>query len=135
MPADPAGIERVFSANGWSNGWRDGVFPFHHFHTNAHEVLGIAAGTARVWFGGPKGVEMEVHAGDVVVIPAGVAHRRDAASDDLLVVGAYPGGAEYDTCRADPLRAEQNIEAAAAVPVPDSDPVAGKQGPLLRLWR
>jgi uncharacterized protein YjlB len=135
VPPDPARIERIFAANHWSGGWRNGIFPYHHFHRNAHEVLGIAAGTARVWFGGPKGSEVEVRAGDVVVIPAGVAHRRDAASDDLLVVGAYPDGMQSDTCRADPLRAEQNIEAAAAVPVPKSDPVTGAEGPLLRLWR
>jgi uncharacterized protein YjlB len=135
VPADPAVIERRFAANGWSNSWRDGIFPFHHFHSNAHEVLGIAAGSARVWFGGPKGNEVAVKAGDVVVIPAGVGHRCDEASADLLVVGAYPGGADSDTCRMDPLRAEQYLEAAAAVPVPDSDPLMGADGPLCRLWR
>ena len=133
-PADAAAIERMFAANGWSNGWRNGIYPFHHFHTGAHEVLGIAAGTGRVWFGGPKGSEVEVTAGDVVVIPAGVAHRCDKASADLLVVGAYPEGADFSTSRPDPLRAEQLIEDAAAVPVPASDPVAGADGPLLRLW-
>jgi uncharacterized protein YjlB len=134
VPADAAAIERRFAANGWSNGWRDGIFPFHHFHSNAHEVLGIAAGNAKVWFGGPKGTEVAVQAGDVVVIPAGVGHRCDEASGDLLVVGAYPGGADHDTRRIDPLRAEQYLEAAAAVPVPASDPLTGPGGPLPGLW-
>lgn len=134
VPADAAAIERLFAANGWANGWRDGIYPFHHFHTGAHEVLGIAAGSARVWFGGPKGSEVEVKAGDVVVIPAGVAHCRVAASDDLLVVGAYPGGGDYDTSRPDPLHAGQHLQDATAVPVPDRDPVAGADGPLPRLW-
>jgi uncharacterized protein YjlB len=135
VPTDPAAIERVFAANGWANGWRDGVFPFHHFHTTAHEVLGIAAGTATVRFGGPHGRDVAVQAGDVVVIPAGVGHCRVRASADLLVVGAYPDGAGTDTARPDPAEAEPRRRAAAAVLVPASDPLAGPDGPLPRLWR
>jgi uncharacterized protein YjlB len=131
---DPAAIERTFAANGWSGGWRNGIYPFHHFHSNAHEVLGIAAGHARVIFGGPDGREVAVQAGDVVVIPAGVGHCRKHASDDLLVVGAYPTGADYDLCRPDPAQAERVRQRVATVPLPASDPVQGREGPLLRLW-
>ena len=51
-------MERAFAANGWSNAWRDGIFRYHHFHSTAHEVLGIAAGEVRVAFGGPSGREV-----------------------------------------------------------------------------
>ena len=134
LPPDPAAMERAFAANGWSNGWRDGIFRYHHFHSIAHEVLGIAAGEARVAFGGPSGREMAVRAGDVVVIPAGVGHRNVGQSADLLVVGAYPGGADYDIRRGDPGERAAALHAVAAVPLPESDPLSGRGGPLPRLW-
>ena len=134
VPADPAAIERVFAAHGWSGGWRDGIFPFHHFHSTAHEVLGIAAGQAEVCFGGPHGRVVAVQAGDVVVIPAGVAHCRRSASSDLLVVGAYPGGAPYDTRRGEPGEHDDVVRNLADVAAPEQDPVYGREGPLLRVW-
>lgn len=134
LPADPAEMERRFAANGWGGGWRDGIFPFHHFHSDAHEVLGIARGSARVAFGGPGGAEVAVAAGDVVVIPAGVAHCNKGDSGDLLVVGAYPGGAAFDTKRGDPAEYAAALRASAAVPPPEFDPVDGVEGALPRLW-
>ena len=47
VPADPAAIERLFTANRWPAAWRDAVHPFHHFHSDAHEVLGVASGSAQ----------------------------------------------------------------------------------------
>ncbi len=134
LPPDPAAMERAFAANGWSNAWRDGIFGYHHFHSTAHEVLGIAAGEVRVAFGGPSGREVTVQAGDVVAIPAGVAHRNLGQSARLLVVGAYPGGADYDIRRGDPAEHAAAARAIAAVPLPDSDPVFGRGGHLRRLW-
>ena len=134
LPPDPATIERAFAAHGWSNAWRDGIFGFHHFHSTAHEVLGIAAGIVRVAFGGPSGQEVTVRAGDVVVIPAGVAHCNEGQSADLLVVGAYPGGADCDIRRGNPAEHAAVLRAIAAVPVPDSDPVLGRGGGLRRFW-
>lgn len=134
LPPDAAAMERAFAAHGWSNSWRDGIFRYHHFHSIAHEVLGIAAGEVRVAFGGPSGRELAVRAGDVVVIPAGVAHRNMGQSADLLVVGAYPGGGDYDIRQGDPAEHAAAARAVAAVPLPDSDPVSGPDGPLRRLW-
>ena len=134
LPPDPAAMECAFAANGWSNAWRDGIFRYHHFHSTAHEVLGIAAGEVQVAFGGPSGREVAVRAGDVVVIPAGVAHRNMGQSADLLVVGAYPGGMDYDIRRGDPAEHAAAVRAIDAVPLPDSDPVSGRDGPLSRLW-
>ncbi len=135
LPPDPAAMERVFAAHDWSNGWRDGIFGYHHFHSTAHEVLGIARGKVRVAFGGPSGQELTVQAGDAVVIPAGVAHRNMGQSADLLVVGAYPGGSDYDIRRGDPAEHAAAVRAIAAVPRPGHDPVLGRDGCLCRLWR
>jgi uncharacterized protein YjlB len=127
-------FERTFAAHGWTDGWRNGIYPFLHFHTETHEVLGIAAGRARVEFGGASGRALEVAAGDVVVLPAGVGHRRLEASADLLVIGAYPRNGRFDQKRPGELdyaAAERNV---ATVPLPEMDPLAGKAGPLMKLW-
>jgi uncharacterized protein YjlB len=134
VPADPAGIERVFAGHDWLNSWRNGVYPFHHFHSIAHEVLGVAAGTATVMFGGPGGRELKLGPGDVVAIPAGVGHCRVAASPDFLIVGAYPGGADWDLRRGDPAERDEVRRNIAAVGLPATDPVYGADGPLRKLW-
>ena len=135
LPSDPGAMEQAFADHGWSNAWRDGIFRYHHFHSIAHEVLGIAAGEVRVAFGGPSGREVTVRAGDVVVIPAGVAHRNMGQSAGLLVVGAYPGGSDYDIRRGAPSEHGSVTRAIAAVPMPDKDPVLGDGGGLRRLWK
>lgn len=111
-------FEALFRSNGWSNAWRDGVFDCHHYHATSHEVLGCYAGEAVVRFGGPGGSDVTVTAGDVVIIPAGVAHCRQSASADFAVVGAYPGGAEPDMKR--------GPGEAVTLPPPEADPVLGK---------
>lgn len=127
--------EALFKRNHWPPAWRDGVYDYHHYHTTAHEVLGIVRGAARVRFGGPNGQAVDVQAGDVVVIPAGVAHCNEGASADLLVVGGYPEGQDWDICPAKPD--EKGCAAADIdrVPPPAADPVYGKDGPLMAQWR
>ncbi len=136
VPADPAAIERLFAANRWPPAWRNGVHPFHHFHSTAHEALGVARGEARVLFGGSGGQVLTVQAGDVVVIPAGVAHCNQGQSNDLLIVGAYPDTSDSpDLRRGKPQEHAAAKHAAEAVPLPAADPVDGQDGPLRRLWR
>lgn len=130
----PSTMEQTFAAHGWSNAWRNGIFTYHHFHSIAHEVLGIARGTVQVAFGGPSGQTVTVRAGDVVVIPAGVAHRNMGQTGDLVVIGAYSGGAEYDTLRGTPEEHAAALRAIAAVPLPACDPVSGRDDPLRALW-
>lgn len=132
---DPAACEELFEGNGWGGTWRDGVFPFHHFHSNAHEVLGIVSGSATVLLGGPGGRELEITAGDVVVLPAGTGHKREDVSVGLVVVGGYPAGQEnYDLRRGDPSELDEVTVNIAAVALPDRDPVDGDDGPVLGLW-
>jgi len=133
--ADPAtACEALFARHGWGGAWRDGIYDYHHFHATTHEVLGIVAGEASVRFGGENGKTVRLRQGDVVVIPAGVGHKRESASDELLVVGAYPGGFEFDmaTPQEDHVKA---LRALYRVPLPAEDPVYGPGGPLLEHWR
>jgi uncharacterized protein YjlB len=135
VPADAVAIERTFAANRWPPAWRDGVHPFHHFHSTAHEVLGVARGEATVLFGGPAGEALTVHAGDVVVVPAGVAHCNQSQSGDLLIVGGYPDNASRpDLRRGTAAEHDASVDAIKAVPLPQADPVRGQDGPLRRLW-
>jgi uncharacterized protein YjlB len=128
-------FEHLFAAHGWGGTWRNGIYSFHHYHSTAHEVLGIASGTATVQFGGSSGETVEVKAGDAVLIPAGVGHKRLVASPDLLVVGAYPHGQKWDLIRADDVVDSAAVRARiAAVSMPESDPILGSTGPLASLW-
>lgn len=133
---DPAAvIEQAFAANGWGSSWRNGIYPYLHYHSGIHEVLGLASGTARVRFGGDRGRELNLRAGDVAVLPAGTGHQRLEASRDLLVVGAYPRQGSYDECRGSAEEHARALRSIPQVPVPDRDPVYGADGPLPRLWR
>jgi|SRR5579871_225384 len=136
VPPDPAAIERIFTQNRWPAAWRNSVHPFHHFHSDAHEVLGVASGSGKVLFGGPSGAELEVSAGDVVVVPAGVGHCRISKTDDLLIVGAYPDNSHHhDLRRGNPAEHDDVVRNITDVAMPNADPVSGEQGPLVRLWR
>jgi len=128
-------IEKVFRENGWGQMWRNGIYPYVHYHSKIHESMGIARGRAKVRFGGDKGTVIEMAQGDVAVLPAGIAHQCLWSSADLVVIGAYPRTGRYDLCRGSKSEHAKALKSIPHVPIPDTDPVFGKQGPLLRLWR
>ncbi|MCC5892239.1 cupin domain-containing protein, partial [Exiguobacterium sp.] len=68
-------IQSTFENNGWGNSWVNGVFDYHHYHSNTHEVLGVKSGRATVQLGGATGDLVSLQAGDVLVLPAGTGHR------------------------------------------------------------
>ena len=122
-----AGFEALFAANGWPPAWRAGLFTMHHYHSAAHEVLGIMSGWVHARLGGERGERVTLWAGDAVLIPAGVAHRNEGESPDFLAVGAYPRGMRVDMRygRAEERRVDERR--LAAVPPPSPDPVFGSE--------
>ena len=120
---DVSDARALFAQHGWGGSWVNGIFDFHHFHSTSHEALAIVSGTATVELGGPQGESFEVHAGDVLVLPAGTGHRRATARNGFTVVGAYPEGQEdYDLLGEADDAARARI---AALPAPPDDPVGG----------
>ena len=135
VPADPSAIEGLFDRDDWPSAWRYGVYSYHHYHSTAHEALGVYSGSATIQFGGPKGAIQRVRAGDVVVIPAGVAHKCVEASPDFRVVGAYPKGQRPDMCYGRPGERPEADRRIQGLDDPAKDPVQGDGGALCRLWK
>jgi uncharacterized protein YjlB len=131
---DPAAVfEDLFGSNGWGDSWRDGIYDYVHYHSRIHEVLGIARGQGKVQFGGMKGRTVEMKAGDIAILPAGTGHQCLSATDDFLVVGAYPPKGTYDECTSSEDR-KAALKTIPKVARPRKDPVYGGDGPLLKLW-
>jgi uncharacterized protein YjlB len=128
-------IENLFEANRWGGTWRNGVYDYLHYHATVHEVLGVARGSARVRFGGDHGEVLEIKAGDVAILPAGTGHQCISASRDFCVIGAYPPGSKMEITRATAENHAEALRTIPKVPLPLADPVTGKDGALMRLWR
>ena len=135
LPAEHAAtiLENIFKKNNWSNSWRNGIYDYHHYHSITHEVLGVYEGSTVVELGGAKGIVQLVQKGDIIIIPAGVAHRNTTPESNFKCVGAYPGGNDYDIKKGEPGErpgADKNIK---KVPMPGNDPVY-ENGPLIINW-
>lgn len=126
-------FETMFAANGWTSVWRNGVYDYQHYHSGAHEVLGIGRGTGTLLIGGPGGLSIEVETGDCLVLPAGTGHQNLGCSPDFEVVGAYPVGQHADIQTSAP--SSQMKARISSLPIPTTDPVQGTSGYLIESWR
>src|SRR5438105_3929835 len=86
QPNPASAIERLLASNNWGGSWRNGIYNYHHYHSTAHEVLLVYAGSATVQLGGEHGLTENISAGDVIIIPAGVGHKNLGSSPDFAIV-------------------------------------------------
>ncbi|KIW35674.1 uncharacterized protein PV07_02359 [Cladophialophora immunda] len=163
----------AFSDNGWRVQWifRYGSTQDSHYHSATHECMAVLSGTATIRFGVADtdpdlnggahgsgredgGIELQARAGDVFVIPAGVAHKtfntepsaefklltpgdghHIAAKDvrsalgelqlsGFTMIGAYPEGGAWDFAKGG--ESAGNYEAVWTVATPEKDPVLAK---------
>ncbi|MCG7601435.1 cupin domain-containing protein [Halomonas sp. McH1-25] len=114
----------IFTANGWTPSWRGGVYDYHHYHSIAHEAFGALSGWGRLRLGGESGQDVEIRAGDSLVLPAGTGHCSLEASDDFLLLAAYPADqTELDLLRADPAEHDAAVARIRQVSRPERDPL------------
>lgn len=125
----------LYRRNGWGGTWVYTVYPFWHFHTRGHEVLGCVGGRARIGFGGEAGIVVDVEQGDVALVPAGVGHRKLDASGDFLMAGGYPPGQEGNIVRPGHLDDQRIAAELREVALPESDPVSGLFDGVVDIWR
>ena len=59
---------------------------------------------------------------------------RKSGPVDLLVVGAYPEGRDWDLRRGSPDERAEVLANIAAVPLPATDPLHGAAGSLMEAW-
>ncbi|SFU60008.1 Uncharacterized protein YjlB [Pustulibacterium marinum] len=128
-------LEEHFAANGWANTWRWGVYPFHHYHSNTHEVLGCFSGNALLHLGGEKGKKLNIEAGDIIVIPAGVGHKCLSHSSDFTVLGAYPYNLSPDLMKGEKGERPAADNRIAHLQLPDKDPFTGESSGLTKIWK
>ena len=128
-------FQHYFEQNGWKGIWKNGLYDYHHFHSSSHEALGIASGSADMELGGDGEKTITVKAGDLILLPAGTGHRRVSASENLVIIGAYPEGQQnYDVCRSKSDYSGNLAPHLKTVPLPKNDPIYGSEGPLLQFW-
>ncbi|MNS30480.1 Cupin domain protein [compost metagenome] len=135
LRSNPQETEAIFNSHGWLNSWTNGVFDYHHYHSNCHEVLGVIRGNVLIQLGGEQGRQLQLNTGDVALLPAGTGHKKLSASPGFQIVGAYPGGMDYNTRRGTQGDRQEALAEIPKVPIPDTDPVYGKAGPVHTLWR
>lgn len=126
-------MEETFLRNAWSNSWRNGIYSYHHFHSNTHEVLGIYSGQVLTQMGGINGEKIPLRAGDLIIIPAGVGHKN-IESKNLGVVGAYPQGLEPDLLKPSKSNHTAVKLAVSRVTKPRMDPLLGVTGGINESW-
>ena len=93
-------FETEWPKHGWRAAWRWGVYDFPHYHSTAHEVLGVYRGHATLRLGDAVGVTIVAETGDVLILPAGTAHQNLGASSIFTSWADTPKASPLICCAA-----------------------------------
>lgn len=122
--------QRIMESGNWTSPWVWGIFPYHHYHSTAWELLLCTQGEADIQVGGPRGPTLEVTRGDLMLIPPGLAHKQVRDAGGFTLLGSYPNNdrsaahlGPVDTIRGSPtMKQRENIVACR---LPPKDPFFG----------
>ncbi|KIV77169.1 hypothetical protein PV11_08992 [Exophiala sideris] len=141
LPLSEGNAKEFLESHAWIQGGTWGHISTRHFHPNTHECYGVFQGESTLLLGCGKndsggGQEIDVRAGDVIVLPAGTGHCSTESSQDYRYIGVYPQGAPKwrNELGKEPIDLEEFRQETTAVAMPKEDPVNGPDGPLLKLW-
>lgn len=126
---------QILAQNHWANAWCNGVFPYHHYHSNSHEVLIVVGGSALLQMGGKNGQQIETERGDVLILPAGTGHKLLQKAAGFSVIGAYPNGQDFDICYGKKEERPEKLNNIKKVGLPEYDPIYGGKGKLFSYWQ
>ncbi|WPG98621.1 Hypothetical protein R9X50_00141400 [Acrodontium crateriforme] len=146
VPADQGqdAIQKLIEANHWEKRGVWGHIAHAHYHSLTAECYAPISGSTKCLYGASKyddesqGVRFEMKVGDIAVHPAGVAHCNLESTEDYRYFGLYPEGsskADSVYTRLEGPQFAAKVNNARTCPIPEWDPIEGKNGPLPRIWR
>ena len=128
-------VMRLLQQNGYTNTWSNGILNQHHFHSIAHEALACTLGELRVQLGGEDEIILTVRKGDVLLLPAGTAHKKLEATEEHEIIGGYPlNQPDYDFQYGDASDYEAIKEKVAQVELPHTDPITDFPALIKQYW-
>ncbi|OCT49062.1 cupin domain protein [Cladophialophora carrionii] len=143
LPVNESTATTFLEGHGWERRGVWGHIAVRHFHPNSHECYGIFQGQSTLLLGcgssdpsTASGLHVDVHVGDVVILPAGTAHCSVESTPDYRYVGVYPKGCPRwrNELGKEPIDEKALRKEILAVALPTQDPVTGPDGALMRLW-
>ena len=128
-------VKQLFRKNGWTNNWRAGIFEYDHYHSTTHEAMAVIKGKTTLLLGGKGGKKLDIVAGDVIIIPAGVAHCNLGKENDVVCIGGYPQGKDFDMKYGHPGERPAADRIIENLGIPRKDPVFGSTDGIIRYWK
>uniref|UniRef100_A0A7S1BIQ6 Cupin type-2 domain-containing protein n=1 Tax=Corethron hystrix TaxID=216773 RepID=A0A7S1BIQ6_9STRA len=118
---------RALQKAGWTAPWKWIVFPYHHYHSSAWEILMCVRGSGLLQLGGEAGPEISVEVGDIILIPPGFVHKQLSSFGGFSILGSYPS-VKGKNVKIDEIRGpatQTQLENILRCESPKNEPVTG----------